>query len=78
MIRTKRPYDDGGVTNGVLRAEVHRSGHKPTYRTFDTQVEAHKWVCRVEAEIDTGFYIGNSAAEKMTLVEGQDEKGASN
>lgn len=49
------------------RAEVRRKGHKPTYRTFDTQVEAQKWARRVEADIDTGFYVDNSAAEKMTL-----------
>lgn len=24
------------------RAEVRRKGHKPTYRTFDSQVEAQK------------------------------------
>lgn len=51
------------------RAEVRRKGHKPTYRTFDTQLEAQKWARRVEAEIDTGFYVDNSAAEKMTLGE---------
>lgn len=51
------------------RAEVRRKGHKPTYRTFDTQAEAQKWARRIEAEIDAGFYVDNSAAEKMTLAE---------
>lgn len=51
------------------RAEVRRKGHKPTYRTFDTQAEAQKWARRIEADIDTGFYVDNSAAEKMTLGE---------
>lgn len=51
------------------RAEVRRKGHKPTYRTFDTQAEAQKWARRVEAEIDTGFYVDNSAAEKTTFGE---------
>lgn len=51
------------------RAEGRRKGHKPTYRTFDTQVEAQKWARRVESEIDTGIYVDNSAAEKMTLGE---------
>lgn len=51
------------------RAEVRRKGHKPTYRTFDTQAAAQKWARRVEAEIDTGFYVDNSAAEKMILGE---------
>lgn len=49
------------------RAEVRRKGHKPVYRTFDTQVEAQKWARKIETEIDTGFYVDNSAAEKMTL-----------
>lgn len=49
------------------RAEVRRKGHKPVYRTFDTQLEAQKWARRLEADIDTGFYVDNSAAEKMTL-----------
>jgi len=44
------------------RAEVRRKGHKPVYRTFDTQLEAQKWACRLEADIDTGFYVDNSAA----------------
>lgn len=51
------------------RAEVRRKGHKPTYRTFDTQAEAQKWARRIEAEIDTGTYVDNSAAEKTTLGE---------
>jgi integrase len=51
------------------RAEVRRKGHKPVYRTFDTQVEAQKWARRLEAEIDTGFYVDNSAAEKTTFGE---------
>ena len=51
------------------RAEVRRKGHKPTYRTFDTHAEAQKWARRTESEIDTGFYVDNSAGEKMTLAE---------
>lgn len=51
------------------RAEVRRKGHKPTYRTFDSQAEAQKWARRIEADIDTGFYVDNSAAEKFTLGE---------
>lgn len=51
------------------RAEVRCKGHKPVYRTFDTQVEAQKWARRIETDIDTGFYVDNSAAEKMTLGE---------
>lgn len=50
------------------RLEVRRKGHKPVYRTFDTQLEAQKWARRLEADIDTGFYVDNSAAEKMTLA----------
>lgn len=51
------------------RAEVRRKGHKPTYRTFDTQAEAQRWARGVEAAIDTGSYVDNSAAEKTTLGE---------
>jgi len=51
------------------RAEVRRKGHKPAYRTFDTQAEAQKWARRIEADIDTGIYVDNSAAEKMTFAE---------
>lgn len=47
---------------------MRRKGHKPVYRTFDTQLEAQKWTSRLEADIDTGFYVDNSAAEKMTLT----------
>jgi hypothetical protein len=36
------------------RAEVIRKGHKPIYRTFDTQKQAQRWARRVEAEIDAG------------------------
>lgn len=49
------------------RAEVRRKGHKPTYRTFDSQVEAQKWARRVESEIDTGYYVDHSQAEQTTL-----------
>lgn len=28
------------------RAEVRRKGHKPAYRTFDTQAEAQNWARR--------------------------------
>lgn len=49
------------------RAEVRRKGHKPTYRTFDSQVEAQKWARRVESEMDTGYYVDHSEAEKTTL-----------
>lgn len=49
------------------RAEVRRKGYKPTYRTFDTQAEAQRWARRIEAEIDTGSYVDNSAAENTTL-----------
>lgn len=49
------------------RAEVRRKGHKPTYRTFDTQAEAAKWARRVETAIDAGSYIDNSEAERTTL-----------
>jgi hypothetical protein len=77
MIRTKRPYDDWRTYKMAYikkrgeywRAEVRRKGHKPVYRTFDTQVEAQKWARKIETEIDTGFYVDNSAAEKMTLGE---------
>jgi hypothetical protein len=48
------------------RAEVRRKGHKPTYRTFDSQVEAQKWARRVESEIDTGYYVDHSQAEQTT------------
>lgn len=51
------------------RAEVRRKGHKPTYLTFDTHAEAQKWARRIEAEIDTGFYVDNSTAGNMTLGE---------
>ena len=49
------------------RAEVRRKGHKPTYRTFDSQVEAQKWARRVESEMDTGYYTDHSEAERTTL-----------
>jgi Arc/MetJ-type ribon-helix-helix transcriptional regulator len=49
------------------RAEVRRKGDKPTYRTFDTQAEAQKWARRVESEIDTGYYVDHSEAERTTL-----------
>jgi integrase len=51
------------------RAEVRRKGHKPTYRTFDSQAEAQKWARRVESEIDTGYYVDHSEAEQTTLRE---------
>jgi len=49
------------------RAEVRRKGHKPVYRTFATQLKAQKWARRLEAKIDTSFYVDNSAAQKITL-----------
>lgn len=51
----------------VLAGRSTPKGHKPVYRTFDTQLKAQKWARRLEADIDTGFYVDNSAAEKMTL-----------
>jgi integrase len=51
------------------RAEIRRKGHKPTYRTFDSQAEAQRWARRIETEIDSGSYVDNSAAEKTTLGE---------
>lgn len=51
------------------RAEIRRKGHKPMYRTFDTQAEAQRWTRKTEAEIDSGSYVDNSAAERTTLSE---------
>ncbi|MFN4328549.1 MAG: tyrosine-type recombinase/integrase [Limnobacter sp.] len=49
------------------RVEVRRKGHKPIYRTFDTRKQAQQWASKVELEIQSGAYIDNSLAEKMTF-----------
>lgn len=49
------------------RVEVRRKGHKPIYRTFDTRKQAQQWANKVELEIQSGGYIDNSLAERMTF-----------
>lgn len=51
------------------RVEIKRQGHKPTYRTFDTQKEAKQWANRIEHEMDVGSYIDRSRFERTTLRE---------
>ena len=51
------------------RAEIRRRGHKPVYRTFDTQKQAQQWARKIESEIDAGAYIDKSEAERTTLRE---------
>ncbi|GGC84663.1 tyrosine-type recombinase/integrase [Undibacterium terreum] len=51
------------------RAEIRRKGHKPTYRTFDTQKQAQQWARRIESEMDSGLYIDRTEAERTTLRE---------
>lgn len=49
------------------RAEVRRKGYKPTYRTFDTKLQAQQWARQVESSMDAGIYTDRSEAERTTL-----------
>jgi len=51
------------------RAEVRRRGFKPTYRTFDTRIQAQQWARKIESEMDAGIYVDRSEAERTTLRE---------
>lgn len=49
------------------RAEVRRKGYKPTYRTFDTKLQAQQWARQVESSMDAGLYTDRTEAERTTL-----------
>lgn len=49
------------------RAEIRRKGYKPTYRTFDTKLQAQQWARQVESSMDAGIYTDRSEAERTTL-----------
>ncbi|SDC19974.1 Phage integrase family protein [Cupriavidus sp. YR651] len=51
------------------RAEVRRKGYKPTYRTFDTKLQAQQWARQVESSMDAGLYTDRTEAERTTLRE---------
>lgn len=51
------------------RAEVRRRGHKPVYKSFDTQRQAQQWARSIEVEIDAGTHYDRSESQRTTLAD---------
>jgi hypothetical protein len=50
-----------------LQARISRDGHPNQVKTFEAKADAERWARSVESEMDKGYFLSVSEAQRTTL-----------